>query len=248
MRRSLLSVLCVGASLFASSGLAAPKKQPKPPPPPPVAKPVPPPAPKAEECSVLATCIAQVEAAFEAGDFELAQRLVRRAEPLATTPAEQARVLILQGALDAQALGLSTATVVDSVRAKFKEARRLDASASFLSIPSFARTDGLEKTWNEAAPPAPTIVTQGPPKTKPFPLLPTLLASGAAVAFGASAAVFYTTEGQYKQSLTMGLDAARFEAYQTGNRLEPVWNAAWIAGTALAVGAVVTFVLWLAAD
>jgi hypothetical protein len=247
MRPNVLTLVCVGFCLFPRSGVAAPKKPPKPAPgAAPTAKPAP--APKPDECAALAACVAQVEAAFEAGDFELAQRLVRRAEPLATTPVEQARVLILQGALDAQALGLSTPTVEDGVRAKFKEARRLDASASFLSIPAFARTDGLEKTWNEAAPPAPAIVTQAPPKTKPFPLWPMLLASGAVVAFGASGAVYGVASSTYERDRTVGLDAARFAAWENANRAEPFWHAAWIAGAALAVGAVVTFVLWLAAD
>lgn len=239
MRGVFLFLVLVGVSAFAGA-----KKPPKPPPPPPPEVSAPSPAP-VEQCLELAACLAKVEAAFEAGDFELAQRRVRLAEPLSTTASEQARVLILQGALDAQALGLSTPALSDAVRAKFKEARRLDERATFLLIPAFARTDALETLWNEAAPPAPIVVPDAPVKKKAFPLVPTLLGSGAVVALGVSLGL-YVSAVDMNTPRTTDMDDVTFSRHQTALSLNTASQVAWAVGAALAAGALVTFLFWLA--
>ncbi|MCA2981195.1 MAG: hypothetical protein INH37_23220 [Myxococcaceae bacterium] len=238
--------------LFSSAALAAPKRPPRAPPPapPPV---VAPPPPRAPACTALVACLTDVETAFETGDFELAQRLVRQAEPLAKTPAEQARVLLLEGALDAQSLGLKTPAGAEAVRMKFKEARRLDGGASYLTIPAFARTDGLELAWNESAPPLPAAVTPpvvavtpAPPATKRFPLASALLTSGLVVAVGAAVTMRLVAERESATASALPLDADRFRGWQQAAGLNTAAQATWMAGAALGVAALVTFFVWLA--
>jgi hypothetical protein len=175
-------LLC--AALLASGpSVGAPKKPKK----------TPVPASKPAPCPNFSACVAELNDAFEAGDFEGAQRLASRAESLASGPKEAARILVLRGALDYQAA--PGAEVGDAVRTKFAEALRLDPELSVVAIPAYARTDALEALFlaarpkveapaaapEQPPPPPPVLLTQPAPEPRRFPVVATIL-GGVAVA------------------------------------------------------------------
>ncbi len=217
-------------------------------------KPLPVSAPvTAQPCEVLTACLESVEAAFEAADFETAQRRVRLAEPLAKTPTDQARVLVLQGALDAQSLGLTEA-VKASVRAKFGEAMRLDPSLTSIAIPAFARTEALEALWTEArpvAPATPTIVKvevpvpaiEVPPRR--FPVLGTVFGATAVAALATGVTFGVIANGQFRSAAEPGLiDLRRFELERPVQTSATIANIGFATAGALALGATVSFLIW----
>ncbi len=234
--------------LVASVAMAAPAKK-KPP-----SKSKPPPA-VVEACAELAACLREVEAAFEGAEFERAQRLVRQAEPLATTPAEQAKVLVLQGTLDAQALGLTEERSAQ-IRAKYAEAQRLDPTLTVIAIPAFARTEALETLWDAARPVA--VVVPPPPEriiqvvnpapqvpSNRFPVLPTLLGAGA-VAGGVTALVLEVVAGRMAGQLVASRpDQTLVKEWSEANTTLTASFAVALGAGALMLGAVVTFILWL---
>ncbi len=235
---------------LASAVTAAPaKKKVTKKPPPPVSATV------AEACEVLAPCLESVAAAFEAADFETAQRRVRLAEPLAKTPTDQARVLVLQGALDAQSLGLTEA-VKASVRAKFGEAMRLDPSLTSIAIPAFARTEALEALWTEArpvAPPNPTIVKVEVPAAamvadvppRRFPVLGTVLGATAVAALATGVTFGVIANGQFQAAAAPGLmDQRRAILEEPVQMSATLANIGFAAAGALALGATVSFLIW----
>jgi hypothetical protein len=219
-------------------------------------KPLPVSAPvTAQPCEVLTACLESVEAAFEAADFETAQRRVRLAEPLAKTPTDQARVLVLQGALDAQSLGLTEA-VKASVRAKFGEAMRLDPSLTSIAIPAFARTEALEALWTEARPVAPAnptivkvevpvaaMVAEVPPRR--FPVLGVVLGATGVAALATGVTFGLIANGQFRSASEAGLmDNRRFELEKPVQTSATIANVGFATAGALALGATVSFLIW----
>lgn len=234
--------------LVASVAMAAPaKKKPGPKRPPPVV---------VDSCTEFAACLREVEAAFEGAEFERAQRLVRQVEPLATTPPEQAKVLVLQGTLDAQALGLTEERSAQ-IRAKYAEAQRLDPTLTVIAIPAFARTEALEKLW-DAARPVVAVVTPPPerviqvvqppaPEVRPsrFPVLPTLLGAGAVAGGVTALALKLVADRMNEQLVSTRPDQALVKEWNDANTTLTASFGVAVGAGVLALSAVVTFILWL---
>lgn len=230
--------LLVCAVLF-SSGLtfARPKKVNKPRPP---ARPAP--------CQTYAACVAELNDAFEAGDFELAQRLATRAESMTGDSKEKAQILVLRGALDYQAA--PGPEVAELVQARFAEAIRLDPELSVVAIPAFARTDALKElliaarpkvdvpTAEQRPPPSPPVLLAGPaPEPRRFPVVATLF-GGIAVA-SASVGLGLRVHGNAEY-----LSAQREGVYDVERlRLVESARANGAASTGLWIGAAATLAL-----
>lgn len=238
-------LVCTGLLLLATVSLAAPKKKKPPPPPPPVAK----------ACESFVACAAELNDAFEAGDFERAQRLSSRAESMAVSPKEKAQVLVLRGALDFQSAAPGE-NVKDAVRAKFAEAIRLDAEVSVVSIPSFARTDALEALLIEARPkldapkkdpdppPPPVVISEPVSPPRRFPVIGTIVGTLAVASAAVGIGLRVDAEKAYADAKTVTVfdeDRARFVGRAQTNGA--VSTGLWIAAGSAAVLAILFLLL-----
>ena len=219
-------------------------------------KPAPRAAPKAPACDAFATCLQAIDLAFEATDFERAQRLARQAERFAGSGAEKAQLLVLQGALEVQANpgapeGEATA------KARFTEAQRLDPALTLLAIPAYARSDRLETLWKEAQPEikqlapaqpevAPQLVTIVPPIVQPrrFPLITFSLGAAAVVAAGTGTVFGLLSRGSVEQRDRALLDLYRYQLTQTAQTQATVANVAFITAGTIALSALLTWLFF----
>lgn len=235
--------------LVATVAMAAPAK-----------KKAPPKKPVVEACTELTACLAKVEAAFEEADFETAQRLVRQAEPLAKTSQEQARVLVLQGALDAQALGL-TDEVKAQVLARFTQAQRLDEALTVMAIPAFARTEALEALWNDARPPPPApvdapkeaIVQVVPlpavaPPARRFPVFAAVMGAVALAGGGAALGLERYAQGLNTRAIATPYEADAYPLWQNGNAFLTASAVTAAGAGTMALAAIIGFFVWLGTE
>lgn len=243
----------LGVALLCLSAAAAPKKTKKaaPPPKPVPVAPAPAPAPP-PECAVFADCVKALNDAFESGDFEAAQRLAARAEGFAKEPKDQAALLAVQGALDAQSLGLTPQTR-EAVKRRFGQAQRLDPALTVIAIPAFARTDALEALWEEARPvitPKPEVIVEvkevpveAPPPPKKFPVATTVLGALGVAAAGTGGAFGYLAGSTNARAMATPGDLARFQTSQQAQQQALIANACFAGAGGLALAAVVTFLV-----
>jgi hypothetical protein len=240
----------LGVALLCLSAAAAPKKTKKPAPPPkpvPLA-PAPAPTPPAE-CAVFAECLKALNDAFESGDAEAAQRVAARAEGFAKEPKDQAALLAVQGALDAQSLGLTPQTR-EAVKRRFGQAQRLDPGLTVIAIPAFARTDALEALWEEARPviaPKPEVIVEvkevpvevpAPPPHRKFPVATTVLGALGVAAVGTGGAFGYLAGSTNAQAMATPGDLARYQTGQQAQQQALIANACFAGAGALALALV----------
>lgn len=240
-------LVCTGLLLIAAVTVAAPKK-PK--------KPATPPPPVVKACESFAVCTTELNDAFEAGDFERAQRLASRAETMAVSAKEKAQILVLRGALDFQSAAAG-ADVKDAVRAKFAEAIRLDGDVSVVSIPPFARTDALEALLIEARPKVeppqgepppspPTLLLTTEPAPVPvrrFPVVGTIFGAAAVASAGVGLFLRVNAEDSYARAKSpMSYDDDRQSLVESARANGVVSTGLWIAA-GVSLAAAIVFIL-----
>jgi hypothetical protein len=242
-----LSALLLATALTASPANAG--RKPKPPPP----------APALATCDDFEGCLTALGTAFEATDFEKAQRLARLAETFAQAPAQRARLLVLSGALDVQALGLADPAIAEAVTSRFEQALKLDRGLTSMAIPAYARTEALEALWRAAevrARPPPVLtpkvevrpaaaepVVVAPPPPRRFPVAPVVL-GGLAAAAGGTGLGFGLASGASLKLRDLAPTDATGWGYQVQAQQQALYaNVAFAVAGAAVLAAVLTWLL-----